>query len=59
MQRTRGVFIAVILLVNVGIGVLVASLAGGDPIPPDDATWSAPTPESTPGPAAGAPAAGS
>lgn len=53
MGRTRGAFIAVILLVNVGIGALVASLAGGDPVPSDDATWSAPTP----GSAVGTPAA--
>lgn len=57
MLRTRGAFIAVVLLVNVGIGVLVASLAGGDPVPSADETWAAPTPGATPGWTAGTPTA--
>lgn len=47
MQRTTWGVVAVILLVNVGIGVLVASLAGSGPVPPPGGTWSPPVPRST------------
>lgn len=35
------------MIVNVGIGVVTANLAGRDPVPPISSEWSPPTPQPT------------